>query len=35
MYFEKDEDKHADFGEETEQKGKYKITSKCTGVKLG
>lgn len=35
MHFEKDEDKHAESGKRTEQKGKYKITRKCIGVKLG
>lgn len=35
MHFEKDEDEHADSGKETDQKGKYKTTSKCIGVKLG
>lgn len=33
MHLEKDEDEHADFGKRKEQKGKDKVTSKCTAVK--
>lgn len=35
MHLEKDEDEHADFGKRKEQKGKDKVTSKCTAVKPG